>query len=119
VVWIRCFSATLLILIGLVGCGRSGAQVTVLNHAGVAIGNIILSGSGWSASIARIEPSSAQTLTVHPRGESGLTIAFQSEGRSFSYPEKGYFEGTGDYHVTVTIETDLTATVESRLEWLR
>lgn len=95
------------------GCSRE-TSMTVANHSAVILTNIVVSGSGFSEPIDSLAAGSEHRLLVHPRGESGVRVAFDAAGRHIDAGEQGYFEA-GDYRVLVTIEPDLTVTVSSEL----
>jgi hypothetical protein len=111
-------SYRLLILFCLVlawtGCSRE-TGVTVANRSSGVITNIMISGSGFLERIDRLAAGSERRLIVHPRGESGVRVAFDAGDRHIDAGEQGYFEGSGDYKVAVIIESDLTIRVSSVL----
>lgn len=65
------------------GCA-SGDPVKVVNHSATELTNVVVSGSGFSQSFGTIPPGGAETLRVRPRGETGLRIVFEANGRSYS-----------------------------------
>lgn len=97
------------------GCSRE-TGVTVANHSAGVITNIVVSGSGFSERIDSLATGLERRLTVHPRGESGVRVAFDAGGRHIDAGEQGYFEGGGAYRVGVIVEPDLNVTVTSELE---
>jgi hypothetical protein len=57
----------------------------------------------------------AKTITVCPRGESGVRISFDAHGRHVDAGEQGYFECAG-YRVDAKILPDLTVSVSSKTQ---
>ena len=112
-------SSRLLILLVLVfvlaGCSLE-TGLTVANHSSGVITNISISGSGFSERIDRLAAGAERRLSIHPRGESGARVAFDTGGRHIHIGEQGYFEAGGSYRVAVIIEPDLNVTVSSELE---
>ncbi len=111
-------SYRLLILFCLVlawtGCSRE-TGVTVANRSSGVITNIMVSGSGFSARIDSLAAGSEHRLVVHPRGESGVRVAFDAGDRHVDSEEQDYFEGGGSYQVAIIIEPDLKVTVSVEL----
>ena len=91
--------------------------ISVSNHANVALGNVMLSGSGFTESIASMPPGAEITRRVKVKGESGLVLAFEAGSQRISLPEQGYFESSG-YSVVVVVQPDLSASVKSEPCWL-
>lgn len=97
------------------GCSRE-TGLTVTNHSPGVITNMVVSGSGFSERIDSLAAGSERRLIVHPRGESGVRVAFDAGGRYIDTGEQGYFEGGGAYRVAVIIEPDLKVTVSSEIK---
>lgn len=102
----------LLAIVAVTGCSRAQV-VTITNRSTNALANVIVSGSGFTNHLDKIAAGAERRLTVHPRGESGVCIAFDAGGRHIDEAEQGYFEAGGDYRVAVTIEPDLKVSVSS------
>jgi hypothetical protein len=101
-------------VVALVACSRAPV-VTITNRAPVALTNIVVSGSGFTQRVDNIAVGGERSLTVRPRGESGVRIAFEAGGQHFDSGEQGYFEGSGGYRVAVTVASDLKISVSSDL----
>jgi hypothetical protein len=101
-------------LVALEGCSRAPV-VTIANRSTVTLSNIVISGSGFSNRIDRIAGGGEHRLTVHPRGESGVRLAFDAGGQHVDSGEQGYFEASGGYRVIVTVNTNLSVSVSSDL----
>ncbi len=98
----------------LAGCSRAPV-VTITNRSTNVLANVVVSGSGFSNRIDSIAAGGERRLTVRPRGESGLRIAFDAGGQHIDSGEQDYFEAGGGYRVAVTVEPDLKVSVSSDL----
>ncbi len=105
---------TLSAIVALAGCSRAPV-VTITNRSTNALANVVVSGSGFSNHIATIAAGGESRLTVRPRGESGVRVAFDAGGQHIDAGEQGYFEAGGGYRVAVTVEPDLKVSVSSDL----
>jgi uncharacterized lipoprotein YajG len=105
---------TLAMIIAMTGCSRA-PTVTITNKSTNALANVVVSGTGFSERIDNIAAGADQTITVHPRGESGIRVVFDTGGRHVDSGEQGYFEGGGDYRVAVIVQPDLKVSVSSDL----
>lgn len=109
----RLLIALALVLAG-AGCSRE-TGMTVANRSSGVITNIMISGSGFLERIDRLAAGSEHRLIVHPRGESGVRVAFDAGDRHVDSEEQDYFEGGGSYQVAIIIEPDLKVTVSVEL----
>jgi hypothetical protein len=100
----------------LLGCSR-GTQIIVINQADVPLGDVVVSGSGFSQQVGTIQPNAELRVWVRPRGESGLQVRFNARGKAVSFGPDGYFEGGGGYVVRVTISPSLAVSVKSELAY--
>lgn len=82
-------------VVALAGCSRAPV-VTVTNHSAGTLSNIVVSGSGFSEHIDSIAPGGDHKLTVHPKGETGVRVAFDAGGQHVDSGEQGYFEAGGE-----------------------
>jgi hypothetical protein len=96
------------------GCS-SAVPVAVSNNSTASIQNVVISGTGFSQAIPIITPGATVTTRVHPRGESGIAVAFSTNSRRIERPQQGYVEGSGNYSATVTINPDLSVSVAAQL----
>jgi hypothetical protein len=108
------YTIILAAIVTLAGCSRAPV-ITIDNRSTSAIANIVVSGSGFSERIDNIAAGAKTTLTVHPRGESGVRLAFDADGRHIDAGEQGYFEAGGEYRVSVIVEPELKVSVSSQL----
>ena len=104
------FAAT----VALAGCSRAPV-VTITNRSTNALANVVLSGTGFSNRIDSIAAGAETRITVHPRGESGIRIAFDADGQHVDSGDQGYFEAGGGYRVAITVAPDLKVSVSSDL----
>lgn len=102
-------------LVGLAGCNGRVTPVTVTNHSAKALEQVVVAGSGFRQSLGTIGPGATIRTEVRPRGESGLAVSFDSGARRVSLPPQGYFEGGGEYAVTVVVAPNLEVTVDGHL----
>jgi hypothetical protein len=104
----------LAVIVAVAGCSRAPV-VAITNRSTNALVNVVVSGSGFTNRIDKIAAGAETRLTVHPRGESGLGIAFDAGGQHIDAGEQGYFEAGGGYRVAVTVQPDLKVSVSSDL----
>lgn len=97
-----------------VGCSRA-TPVSVDNQSGGILEDVVISGSGFEQPLGDIAAGVTATTTVLPEGESGLRVSFRSQGRHVVLPPSGYFEGGGQYAVTVVVTPDPEADVDADL----
>lgn len=97
-----------------VGCSR-GTPITVINQSDALLEDVVLSGSGFTVNVGRVQPNAQVRMLVRPQGESGLRMHFNARGKTFSFGPEGYFEGAGGYLVTVTVSPSLAVSVKSEL----
>jgi hypothetical protein len=96
------------------------APVIILkNDSGKRMSNILLSGSGFSQTVASLEPHSTTSVVVYPQGESGLKIEFAIEEKSHMKDDLAYLQRFGGYCVTVRVAADLAITSDIQLGYLK
>jgi hypothetical protein len=101
---------------GTVVACSSGTPVEVRNRSSMTLHDVSVRGSGFEQSVAAtLAPGQARTVSVRPKGDSGLAISFIADSRRVSHAENGYFEGNGFYTVQVIVQPDLSASVEGKL----
>ena len=66
----------------LVGC-RSGQPVKVTNRSSGALTEVVLTGNGFTEKVGTIPAGGAETVRIQPRGETGLRITFEANGRRY------------------------------------
>ena len=99
----------------LLACGTSQVPITIQNGSAHDLRQVVLAGSGFTDTLARVAAGQGVTVRVQPRGESGLALSFLADGRQIVHPAQGYFEGAGRYAVKVTIDSTFGADVSSTL----
>jgi|UniRef100_UPI0037841885 hypothetical protein len=93
------------------GCSRQ-PQLMVSNHSSAPLTNVIISGSGFSESIATIAPAEKATVGVMPSGESSLRLEFDAGGKHFTATPDCYFESASYYRVNATVAPDFSVKVD-------
>ena len=96
------------------GCSRAPV-LTISNRSPQTVINVVVSGTGFTQSVGNIAPGAEQRVSLSPRGESGVRIAFDASGKRVDSGEQGYFESSGGYRVKAIIETNLNVTITSDL----
>jgi hypothetical protein len=103
-----------LLLVLVTSCSRH-PRVTVVNASADSLTNLVLSGSGFSESLASLAPGEQKTIEVRPSGDTGLSLSFDARGTTHATPADGYFEASGFYRVTATVQPDFSVKVESEI----
>jgi hypothetical protein len=49
-------------------------------------------------------------------GESGIRVQFDTAGQHYDSGEKGYFEASGGYHVSVAVDRQMKVAVDAKLK---
>ena len=99
----------------LTGCARQ-PQLTVVNQSSTPLTNLVVSGSGFSASVGTLAPGAQTRIGVSPSGESSLRFEFDAGGKHHSSAPDCYFENSSLYRVTATIGPDFSVKVDVRNE---
>lgn len=104
------------LLLSLLACSFSKAPViTVQNDSSVKITSITLKGTGFSKMIPILKPGKAISVIVHPQGESGLGIQFETHEGQKKKNDLAYIEPSGSYTVTIRISKSFEVTSKSDL----
>lgn len=109
-------------LIALVALASLGAcspvtDVSVTNHSSVALHDVTVAGSGFSALLpSPLTPGESRVIQVVPTGESGISLSFRAGPRHIAYAAQGYIEGGGLYSVSVEVQDDLSARIRTQLK---
>ncbi len=98
----------------LAGCTR-GAQITIVNRSTAELTNVVAAGTAFSQAVGSIPAGEQRSVSVSPRGESGLQLNFDANGKHFSSTSQGYFESGSSYKVTATVAPDFTVNVDTKL----
>jgi len=97
------------VLILVEGCNYlKPPSIVVRNESALVVSNIVFSGSGFSHQVAVLRPGQSKRFSVHPEGEAGVTISFDSAHGSTKTNNVGYIEAHGGYRVEVIIASNLT-----------
>ena len=100
----------------LAGCEGRGALISVANQSGRALENIVVSGRGFTDTIARLAPGQTSQVLVHPRGESGVSVSFSAADRRVVVPAQGYLDDCCGFSARLTINPALKADFDLRLD---
>jgi hypothetical protein len=100
--------------VGLAGCSSSPI-ITITNRSDAVLTDVVVSGSGFSEHIQSLPAGTSKTLTVRPRGESGLRVSFDSRGRHVNVDDLAYIEASGGYRVAVNVQPDLKVEAKATL----
>ena len=90
-------------------------ELTVVNHSTAELTNVVSTGSGFTQAFRSIPPGEQRSVSVNPRGESSLQLAFDAGGKHFSAPSQGYFESSPGYKVTAIVSPTFSVTVDTKL----
>ena len=101
-------------LLVLGGC-LSGVDVTIENRTALALGDVTVSGRGFSERVGTIPAGAMQALRVHPRGESGVRVSFSAEGRQYAL-EDGYIEDDFFYRARVVVDAGFSIRIDTGLK---
>ena len=85
---------------------QSNPIITLENRSNAIITNVVLSGSGFSSWLGEITADSKRQVSVYPKGESSVRVAFDAAGRHFEKDNLGYIESAGRYRVNLAVEAD-------------
>lgn len=85
--------------------------VRVNNHSTTELRNVVLSGRGFTETLERLGPGESREVTVRPRGESSVDIAFDAAGRRVHVKGDTYIEAAGGYRVEMDVAPDLSVRV--------
>lgn len=96
------------------GCSRA-PQLTVINRSTVELTNVVATGTGFTQAIGSIPAGGQRSASISPRGESGLQLDFDANGKHFTSAPQGYFENNSSYKVTATVAPDFSVTVDTKL----
>ena len=81
-------------------------RITVVNDTDVAISNLTITGRAFTNSVPLVQAHSVKSLTVYPRGDSGIALSFDTPQGRISTKEIGYIEAVGCYRVRLVVETN-------------
>ncbi len=95
-------------------CSRD-TQLTVVNKSPATLTHIVATGSGFSQSLGPLAPEAQQQIMIVPRGESGLKLTFDADGKHFAPQEGGYFEK--GYKVSASVAPDFSVTIDATLPY--
>jgi hypothetical protein len=96
----------------LAGC-ISGVPVIIENRSDKPIEHVVVSGIGFKESVGTVAAGATETVTVRPRSETGVTVAFEVDGQRYSAQsaEDDTIENDDINRVEIRVDEDLTTTV--------
>ena len=96
----------------LAGCAP-GVPVAIANHSSHKLENVVVSGVGFSESVAAIGAGGGETLHVRPKGPSWFKVAFDVDGQRYSSRSADPDSDNPVIRVAATIEEDLSITIDT------
>lgn len=105
---------TVMLILGYFGMWDSPV-IRAHNASGVVLTDIVFSGTGFTETVPRLGPGEVTSITVRPRGASGLAVSFRARDRAFEVRADTYFEGFGGYKVRVDITPDFRVFAKSSI----
>jgi LEA14-like dessication related protein len=94
------------------GC-VSSVPVTIANNSRAQLGNVVVSGSGFSESVGAIAAGGRVTAHVRPPGETQLKVAFEVDGQRYSAMTSERIANDGASSIEATVDMDFTITLET------
>lgn len=83
--------------------------VYIRNASSHELTDIVLTGRGFTETLPRLAAGDTAPVEVHPRGESGLAVAFTANGQRLEHELDTYLENMGMYQVAVVVTPELDA----------
>ena len=105
--------AGVVVILMAAGCSRQ-STITVRNASGSELQNVVISGTGFRETIPTLAPGQTVTLASHPKGDTGIAVEFDAQGRHVSATPQDY-AGGGGYRVEVEVNSELSVSVRSTL----
>jgi hypothetical protein len=99
----------------LLGACSNAPRISVVNAGDAPLVGVVVSGNGFEHPLGAIAPGARAEVRVQPRGETGLTLAFERGGRRVVHGPDGYFEASGGYKVVATVRADGSVEVRDEL----
>ena len=107
-----CLAAVLAVLMA--GACAPVSTITIRNASRSELRNVVVSGTGFRATIAVLAPGQSIVLTSHPSGDTGIAVEFDAQGRHVAAPAQDYASG-GGFRVEVEVTPELSVSVRSTL----
>ena len=98
----------------LAGC-VSGVPVRVVNQAKSKLEHVVVSGDGFSVNVGTIAPGATETVSIRPRGETAVKIAFESGGQHYSAVTEGTIANDNVNTVRAVVGEDLSIVLTTPL----
>lgn len=93
--------------------------IRIKNETNSVLHEIRVFNPRWEHKIDSLSQGSETEFVQHVGGESGLSISFVANGRSYETGDMGYFEESGGYCVDVVIHKDFTIRSHTELGCFR
>ena len=103
----------LFFLLAVVACGHPTARIR--NDSAVKLQNVHITAQGFEVTIPELQSGESRLIPIKPRGESGVGVAFDANGRHIEVPAQGYIENDSMYVVDITVTPSLTVVVRTDL----
>jgi hypothetical protein len=97
------------------GCSRGPAKISVINHSGITISNVWISGPHFAESLGTLTPDMQMDLVVQPKGATHAWVSYEAAGVKIDSGGRDFFE-VGRGPVMVIIGTDLKMTSASGIK---
>jgi hypothetical protein len=81
--------------------------ITIVNQSPHNIFKLVLTGVGFQRDLAILHSGEKQVVIVHLKGDSGLQLQFEANGKEYYQDDLAYLQGYGGYCVTLQIKDDL------------
>jgi hypothetical protein len=91
----------------LAGC-VSGVPVSVTNQSATELIQVRVAGTGFAETISSIAPGATETISIRPKGESGLKVTFDAKGDRYAAVLDGTIANDDVNIVTVIVHDDFT-----------
>ena len=101
------------LLLGGIGCTHPTARIR--NESTTRLTNVRISGRGFDVTVPELASGEQRVVTINPRGESGVAVAFDANGRHVKTPGEGYVEDDSMYVVDIVVKPNLSVAVNTDL----
>jgi hypothetical protein len=107
------FRVSAIIVAAALLCGCvAGVPVSVVNHSAAQLTSVVVSGSGFSETIASIAAGDTATVRVRAREEAPIKVAFEVDGQRYSATSSESLVNGGSA-VVATVDADFTLSIET------
>ena len=96
------------------GC-ISGVPVSIENQSSSDLNEVVVSGKDFSESVGTVRAGGSELVHVHPRGETGVKVAFVVDGQRYSGTLEGTIENDNVNTIKATVSPDFSVSVLAEL----